>query len=131
MKVKHRGYTIFDLDIFYGIRKQTRRSVAGVEEGCLDPRGWTLSTAATVDMEVLGEPMRASCWQDPRGAMPSEENEGGGAILGRRRREPRRQRCATEAEERRQNWGRGVNACGVERKGNRGGRPPHTPRLGQ
>jgi hypothetical protein len=54
-------------------------NVTEVEEGQLDARGWTLSTAA-VDMDVLGEPVRTSFLQNPRGALLSKENEGGGAI---------------------------------------------------
>jgi hypothetical protein len=58
---------------------ETRRNVTEVEEGQLDARGWTLSTAA-VDMDVLGEPVHTSFLQNPRGALLSKENEGGGAI---------------------------------------------------
>jgi hypothetical protein len=48
-------------------------------------------------------------------AMPLEENEGGGAILDRRRLEPRRQRCATKADEHCRIWERGSMPTGWRR----------------
>jgi hypothetical protein len=93
---------------------EMRRSVTGVEEGRLDARGWTPSTAA-VDMD---RPRRA----DARLLLAefSQGDAGGGER--RRRPEPRRQRSAIEAEEHHRNWAGGVDASSdTAAKGHGGG----------